>query len=437
MADREHATPRHEPAVAGRGKVNDPAWIDKALVAARPRAMAALLRYFRDLDLAEEAFQEACLRALSNWPQNGPPRDPTAWLVFVGRNCGIDGIRRRGREQPLPPEDLISDRDDMEAETVDAIDNASYRDDILRLLFVCCHPDLPATQQIALALRVVSGLTVVEIARAFLVSEAAMEQRITRAKRRIGAAGLAFDSPGREERRQRLGQVATMLYLLFNEGYSASGGDMVIRQPLAAEAIRLTELLAAIFPDEHELSGLLALMLLQHSRRHARLDAEGEIVLLDEQDRSLWDRAMIERGLALVDGALAAGTVGPYVIQGALAGVHARAAHAADTDWRAIDALYGMLEAVQPSPVVRLNRSVAIARLKGPEAALAMIEPLATPLANYFNYHGARGAYLAQLGRDGEAREAFDRAIALAHTPAEAIHIRRHLDRLSAAAARR
>src|SRR5690242_20491456 len=215
------------------------AWIDAALTSARPQAMAALLRYFRDLDTAEEAFQEACLRALKSWPTNGPPRDAASWLIMVGKNSAIDHVRRQRRLQPLPPDELISDLSDAEAELADRVDEADYRDDILRLLFVCCHPELPATQQIALALRIVSGLTVKQIARAFLVSEAAMEQRITRAKTRIADADVPFETPGAVERAERLSAVTAMIYLIFNEGYSASGDTAESRSPLCEEAIRL------------------------------------------------------------------------------------------------------------------------------------------------------------------------------------------------------
>src|SRR5690554_5043577 len=218
------------------------------LTGARPRAVAALYRYFRDIDLAEEAFQEACLRALKSWPRNGPPRDPAAWLILVGRNTGIDTLRRRARQTVLPDEDQLSDTGDAETNIAEQIDDSQYRDDILRLLFVCCHPGLPATQQIALALRIVSGLTVRQIARAFLVGEAAMEQRITRAKRRVAAAHVPFEAPGPIERAERLGAVAAMIYLLFNEGYAASGGEAHIRLPLCEEAIRLARLLLRLFP---------------------------------------------------------------------------------------------------------------------------------------------------------------------------------------------
>jgi RNA polymerase sigma-70 factor (ECF subfamily) len=265
--------------------VTDFTWIDAAITAARPQAVAALLRYFRNLDTAEEAFQEACLRALNHWTANGPPRDPAAWLIFVARNFALDEARRGKRHESLPDEALLSDTDDAETDLAERLDNSHYRDDILRLLFICCHPDLPSTQQIALALRVVSGLTVQEIARAFLVSESAMEQRITRAKRRVGAAEVPFETPGGEERDKRLATVAAMIYLLFNEGYSASGGEVHVRVPLCEEAIRLARLLLRLFPSEPEIMGLTALLLLQHARAPARLDANGAIVLLEDQDR--------------------------------------------------------------------------------------------------------------------------------------------------------
>lgn len=411
--------------------MSDMAWIDAALTSARPQAVGALLRYFRDLDIAEEAYQDACLRALKAWPQNGPPRDPAAWLIMVGRNVGIDGIRRRSRQEALPSEETISDLDDAEAAAADRVDEADYRDDVLRLLFICCHPDLPATQQIALALRIVSGLSVRQIARAFLVGESAMEQRITRAKARIGRADVAFGTPGAVERSERLGVVAAMVYLLFNEGYSASFDAVQAKAPLCEEAIRLGRLLLRLFKTEPEIMGLTALMLLQHSRARARFDAEGQVVLLDAQDRALWNRPLINEGLALIDKAMRHRRSGPYQVQAAIAALHASAERPQDTDWAQIDLLYGALETLQPSPVVTLNRAVAVSKVRGPEAALAMVEPLAEPLAGYFHFHGLRGGLLMQLNRGEEAREAFNRAIALANTAAEAAHIRMHLDRLA------
>jgi RNA polymerase sigma-70 factor, ECF subfamily len=409
----------------------DAAWIDAALTSARPQAVGALLRYFRDLDTAEEAFQNACLRALRTWPQNGPPRDPAAWLIMVGRNVAIDEVRRARKQQPLPEDDqAISDLDDAEGALAERLDGSHYRDDILQLMFICCHPDLPATQQIALALRIVSGLTVKQIARAFLVSEAAMEQRITRAKARIAEAGVPFEAPGTVERSERLAGVAAMIYLIFNEGYSASGDTAEIRKPLCEEAIRLARLLLRLFPSEPEMMGLAALLLLQHARNAARFAADGSLILLEDQDRSLWSGTMIAEGLALIDKAMRHRRGGPYQIQAAIAALHARATTPEETDWKQIDLLYGALEVMQPSPVVTLNRAVAVSKTRGPEAALALIEPLAPKLANYFHFYGVRGAFLMQLGRNDEARVAFDRAIALANTSAEAAHIRMHLDRL-------
>lgn len=410
--------------------MNDVGWIDSVLRAARPQAVGALLRYFRSLDQAEESFQEACLRALKTWPVNGPPRDPVAWLVLVGRNVGLDELRRGRNSGPLPADHEISDLEDTELDIAERLDNSHYRDDVLRLLFICCHPDLTAVQQIALALRVVSGLSVKEIARAFLVSESAMEQRITRAKSRVAQAEVAFAAPDAVERAARLGVVAAMIYLLFNEGYSASGGDVHVRVPLCDEAIRLSRLLLTLFPGEPEIMGLTALLLLQHARTAARLDADGVIVLLEDQDRSLWNRDMIAEGHALIEKALRHRRPGPYQLQAAIAGVHAHAAKAASTDWAEIDQLYAALETLQPSPVVTLNRAVAVSKVRGAEAALAMIEPLAQPLAGYFHFFGLKGGLLMQLGRTDAARVAFDQAIALARTPAEAAHIRLHLDRL-------
>ena len=408
----------------------DLAWIEGALTAARPQAVAALLRYFRDLDTAEEAFQDACLRALKNWPQNGPPRDPTAWLILVGRNVAIDATRRKSKQQALPSEELISDLEDAEANVVERLDGADYRDDVLRLLFICCHPDLPPTQQVALALRIVSGLTVKQIARAFLVGESAMEQRITRAKARIADAGVPFETPGAIERSERLAAVAAMVYLVFNEGYSVPSQLEEARAGLCDEAIRLARLLLRLFQAEPEIMGLAALLLLQHSRAKARFDTEGQIILLDDQDRSRWSRPMISEGLALIDKAMRHRRPGPYQIQAAIAALHARAELPEDTDWAGIDQLYQALERLQPSPVVTLNRAVAVSKVQGPQAALEMIEPLGQRLSSYFHYFGARGAFLLQLGRAAEARAAFNQAIALANTPAEAAHIRQHLDRL-------
>jgi RNA polymerase sigma-70 factor, ECF subfamily len=412
--------------------MTDLAWIQGALTAARPQAVGALLRYFRDLDQAEEAFQEAALRALEAWPRNGPPRDPAAWLILVGRNAALDRVRKTRRQEPLPEDEVLSDLGDVETPLAERLDGAHYRDDVLRLLFICCHPELPATQQIALALRIVSGLSVAQIARAFLVGDAAMEQRITRAKARIARADVPFETPGPVERAERVACVAAMIYLVFNEGYSAAHDPN--KAPLATEAIRLARLLLRLFPTEPEIMGLTALMLLQQARLPARFDAMGEAVLLDEQDRSLWDGKLIAEGLALIDKAMRHNRPAPYQIQAAIAATHARAATPEAVDWAQIDHLYGGLERLQPSPVVTLNRAVAVGKLQGPAAALALIAPLEPLLSGYFPYFGAQGAFLLQLDRKAEARTAFDRAIALATSPAEAAHIRHYLDRLLRAA---
>jgi RNA polymerase sigma-70 factor (ECF subfamily) len=269
--------------------MNNTAWITESLKDSRARALAALLRYFRDLDTAEDALQEACVQAIRVWPVDGAPRDPVAWLVLVGRNAGIDELRRRARNEPLPAEDLMSDTDDAGPALIDRLERLRYRDDVLRLMFVCCHPALSLTQQVALALRVVSGLSLAELASAFLVSEDAMEQRITRAKRRIGELRVPFEAPGRIETGRRLSAVLSTLYLVFNEGYAASGGEQHLRPALCEEAIRLVRLLHQLFGDDAEVGGLVALMLLQHARAAARLDAAGDIVLLEAQDRTRWD----------------------------------------------------------------------------------------------------------------------------------------------------
>jgi len=307
-------------------EMHDPAHIDLALAGARPQAIAALLRYFRDLDTAEEAFQEACLRALQNWPRKGLPGNPTAWLITVARNSVLDGKRRLRFIGSMPDADALADGSDHLAP--DLLDESQYQDDILRLLFVCGHPELAATQQIALALRIVCGLTVEQIARAFLVTPSAMEQRITRAKRALAGLGVEFDTPGAAQRQARLAAVAAMIYLLFNEGYGSTPDTAAARAPLADEAIRLGRLLLSLFPTDPEIFGLLALMLLQQSRAPARFDAHGEIVLLEEQDRSRWNRTLIDEGRLLLERAAACQSPGPYQFQAAISALHACAAKA-------------------------------------------------------------------------------------------------------------
>jgi RNA polymerase sigma-70 factor (ECF subfamily) len=411
--------------------MHDPAHIDIAILGARPKAVAALLRYFRDLDTAEEAFQEACLRALQTWPQKGFPLDPTAWLVTVGRNAALDMKRHDRSIGLLPDDDSLAETRDNSA--LEGLDESHYRDDILRLLFVCGHPSLPAIQQIALALRVVSGLTVEQIAGAFLVSPVAMKQRITRAKRTIAQIGVEFETPGAAERHTRLAAVSTMIYLIFNEGYASTPDSAAARAALADEAIRLGRLLLRLFPTDPEVFGLLALMLLHQSRAPARFDANGEVVLLDEQDRGLWNRTLIDEGRLLLERAAIYQNPGPYQLQAAIAALHVRATRPADTSWKEIDSLYRALETLQPSPVVTLNRAVAVWKLQGPEASLEIIDPLKGELDAYFYFHGLRGTLLKELNRFDEAREALKRAIALAKSVAEAQLIRRELDRLAIA----
>ncbi len=404
-------------------------WIDAAVKAARPRAVGRLLRCFGSVELAEEAFQEACLKALEKWPSMGPPRNPTAWLVMIGRNAGIDRIRRGVREARLAAK-IAAPEHDVEDALVEALDDARYGDDILRLLFICCHRDLPSTQQIALALRVVSGLSVAEIARAFLVSEAAMEQRITRAKRIVGQADVRFETPSPSARGERLATVSAMVYLIFNEGYAASAREATHRQPLCVEAIRLGRLLLDLFPDEPELLGLVALMLLHHSRAAARFDAAGTIVSLEDQDRGLWDRDAMAEGTALTDRAFRLRRPGPYQLQAAIAALHARAPTFAQTDWVQIEQLYRALAKIQPTPVIALNHAVAVSRAGEPEEALALVEPLADALANYFYYHAVRGHLLERLDRKAEARRAYQASLGMAASAAEATLIRTYIERL-------
>ena len=397
--------------------------------AARPRAMAALLRYFRDLDRAEDAFQDACVRALSAWPRNGPPRDATGWLILVGRNAQVAALRRQQKVTNEAGEIFADTAAGGEPDMIERLDQSHFRDDILRLLFTCCHRDLPPAQQIAVALRVISGLSVVQISRAFLVSEAAMEQRITRAKARIAKAELPYEAPGALERVERLAAVGKMLYLLFNEGYTAAD-PASDRATLCAEAVRLVRLLLEMFPAEPELMGLLALMLLQHSRAAARFDEVGSPILLDDQDRRLWNRDAIGEGIALIDKAMRHRAPGAYQIQAAIAALHARAKSPADTDWQQIDQLYQALERHSPSPVTTLNRAVVVARLRGAAAALEMIAPLSEALDAYFYYHGVRGIFLKEIGHQEEARRAFVWAVSPASAPGQAVHVRREIELL-------
>ena len=406
----------------------DPHWLSATLSAARPRVVAALFRYFRDLDEAEDCFQEASLRALRVWGERGVPDDGISWLIKVGRNIGLDRYRKQSRYVASDETEPVAS--DPEDEYVAQMDAQDYRDDMLRLLFTCCHPTLPKPQQVALALKVIAGLRVEEIAKAFLVRVKTMEQRITRAKRALGQARISHDPPSPAERDERLKAVSTAIYLLFNEGYSAAAGEAHIRVSICEEAIRLARLLLRLFPTEAEIMGLLSLCLIQHSRHRARLDASGDIVLLEHQDRGRWDRGLIAEGSVLLEKALRIRQPGPFQIQAAIASVHAQARTAEQTDWAEIVRLYALLERAHPSPVVALNRAVAVAKVEGAAAALALLEPLEGKLSGYFHYHGVRGALLAELERPEEALAAFRLALTHSGTAAETTHIRQKIEEL-------
>ncbi len=389
----------------------------------RGRSVATLIRVLGDFDLAEDAVQEAFLTALATWPERGVPENPGAWITTTARNRAIDRLRRerRLREKTETLRQLAGlealDRDN---------EMTGIPDDRLCLIFTCCHPALSPEARVALTLRTLGGLTTPEIARAFLTSEAAMAQRLVRAKRKIREAGIPYRVPPPELLAGRLSSVLAVLYLIFNEGYVASGGSL-LRVDLCDEAIRLGRVLADLLPGEPETEGLLALMLLQHSRRDARTDGNGDLVLLEDQDRSRWDHEMIDEGLAMVDATLGRGRPGPYQVQAAIAALHARAPRPEDTDWPQIAALYGVLAAMVPSPVVELNRAVAVAMADGPEHGLRMLEPLAAELGGYHLFHSARADLLRRLHRDGEAGEAYLRALELAGNPAERRFLERRL----------
>src|SRR5215467_9433043 len=380
------------------------------------RVLATLVRLLGDLDLAEEAMHEAFAAALESWPQIGIPDNPRPWLISTARFKAIDAMRRRARFNGAQ-RDLIAQ---MESRVNDAPSgNEEIEDDRLRLIFTCCHPALPPEAQIALTLREVCGLTTEEIARAFLVTPATLAQRIVRAKAKIRETPIPYEVPTPEELPQRLGAVLQVIYLVFNEGYSAAAGAEVTRAELTGEAIRLGRLLTGLQPEpevaEPEVMGLLALMLLQESRRVARTSPKGELILLENQDRALWNRSQIAEGVALVEKALMSRRFGPYTLQAAIAAVHAEAESAAATDWRRIVALYNQLLRILPSPVVHLNRAVAIAMCDGPEAGLAHVDAVLEhgELANYYLAHSARADMFRRLGRTAEAKSSYERALAL------------------------
>jgi len=375
------------------------------------RVFATLIRLLGDFDLAEEALHEAFRAALEQWPRDGVPANPRAWLVSAGRFKAIDAIRRRARFDAL--DDVPEDADALIADAP-AWNDESVEDDRLRLIFTCCHPALPPDAQVALTLREVCGLTTEEIAHAFLTPPPTLAQRIVRAKAKIRDAGIPYQVPTQADLPDRLDSVLRVIYLVFNEGYSASSGASLTRHDLSGEAIRLARLLVELLP-EPEADGLLALMLLHESRRAARSSPAGDLILLDEQDRSLWNREQIAEGLALVERALSSRRIGPYTLQAAIAAVHAEAPTATATDWAQIVGLYDVLARAEPSPVVELNRAVAVAMRDGPEAGLALIDAILArgDLADYRLAHAARADLCRRLGRTVEARASYARALAL------------------------
>jgi RNA polymerase sigma-70 factor, ECF subfamily len=403
---------------------------DEAIVRAHrqewARVVAALARRFGDLDIAEEAAAEAFATAVERWPGDGVPPNPGGWLMTTASRKAIDRLRREAKRDDKHQEAGML-YDDDPPEPLGAID-----DERLRLVFTCCHPALAMETRVALTLRMVGGLTVPEIARAFLVQETAMGQRITRAKAKIKAAHIPYRVPATEDLPARVSGVLAVLYLVFNEGYLASGPDTdPVRRDLTAEAIRLTRLIRGLLPDDGEVAGLLALMLLTEARRTARVSATGELVTLDDQDRGAWDTALIAEGHGLVRERLAAGErPGRYQVLAAINAVHTSAPDIRDTDWGQVVALYDQLAVLDPSPIVALNRAVAVAELDGPDVGLATVDRLTDSLAGYHAFHATRADLLRRLGRSADARAAYDRAIELAGNTAETAYLTRRRDQL-------
>ncbi|WP_339156114.1 RNA polymerase sigma factor [Actinomadura luteofluorescens] len=384
------------------------------------RVVATLIRMTGDWDLAEECAQEAFARALERWPRDGVPRRPGAWLTTTARNHALNRIRR-GKTETAKLREL-----ETMADTPERPDQGGLPDDRLRLIYTCCHPALPVEARVALTLRTVLGLTTGEIARAFLVAEPAMAQRLVRAKRKIRQAGVPYRVPPAHLLAERTASVLGVVYLLFNEGYAATEGSDPVRSGLCGEAIRLARLLHDLAPDDPEVTGLLALLLLQHSRHAARTDGAGDLVALEDQDRSRWDRAAIAEGAALVDEALRRGEPGPYQVQAAIAACHGTARTAGETDWPQIAALYGRLEAMSPGPVVRLNRAVAVAMADGALAGLALVDRV-EGLEGYHLLHATRADLLRRLGRREEAAAAYREALALSRADADRRYLARRL----------
>ncbi|GAA5105102.1 sigma factor-like helix-turn-helix DNA-binding protein [Alloalcanivorax gelatiniphagus] len=390
--------------------------------------MASLARRFGDLDVAEDAAAEAFAVAVERWPADGVPPNPGAWLTVTAGNKALDRVRREGgRADKQRQAHMLNDQRSGPPEPTGAVE-----DERLRLVFTCAHPALAMEARVALTLRMVGGLTVAEIARAFLVQETTMAQRITRAKAKIRAAGIPWRVPSAEDLPARVDGVLAVLYLVFNEGYLASSPDAdPVRADLTGEAIRLTRLVRELLPDDGEVAGLLALMLLTEARRTARVSATGELVTLDQQDRGAWDHDLVAEGHDLVRARLASGRPpGRYQLLAAINAVHTDAADVRDTDWAQVVALYDQLARLDPSPVVALNRAIAVAELDGPQVALALVDALAVPLSDYHAFHAARADLLRRLGRSADARAAYDRAIELAGNSAERAYLTRRRDEL-------